>query len=110
MLAFVPLVMLSLFPALGLLGCGLSEAEKHYNAGAELQEQGRLEEAIAEYDQAIRLDPQYVLAYFNRGVAYHGLGEFQQAVEDLDEAIRLDPDFGRDYHNRGKISVRASRN
>ena len=45
MLAFVPLVMLSLFLALGLLGCGLSEAEKHYNAGAELQEQGRLEDS-----------------------------------------------------------------
>ena len=38
---------------LASLGCGgLSEAEKRVNAGAEFREQGRLDEAIAEYDQA----------------------------------------------------------
>ena len=56
---------------------GLSEAEKHYNAGVDLQEQGRLEEAIAEYDEAIRLNPQDTDASVNRGVAYRDLGQFQ---------------------------------
>ena len=35
----------------------------------ELQDQGRLEQAIAEYDEAIRLDPQNAGAYHNRGLA-----------------------------------------
>ena len=56
--------------ALALVGCGgLSEAEERYNAGVELQEQGSLEEAISEYDEAIRLDPQLADAYNNRGLA-----------------------------------------
>lgn len=74
--------------ALVLSGCGgLSEAEEHYNAGVELQEQGRLEEAIAEYDEAIRLDPQDAVVYYNRGFAYDDLGQHQRAIQDYDEAI-----------------------
>ena len=44
-----PMVMLLAALTLALLGClGLTGAENHYNAGVELYEQGRLEEAIAE--------------------------------------------------------------
>ena len=52
--------------ALAACAGGLSEAEKRYNAGIELQEEGHLEDAIVEYDQAIRLDPQDTDAYVNR--------------------------------------------
>ena len=49
------LVVASLFV---VLACGdLSEAGQHYNAGGEHEKEGRLEQAIAEYDEAIRLDP-----------------------------------------------------
>ena len=40
----------------------LTDAEKQYNAGLEFQEQGKLHEAIAKYDLAIRLDPEYAKA------------------------------------------------
>ena len=42
-----------------LLACagGITEAEQRYKAGGEFQEQNRLEEAIVDYDEAIRLDP-----------------------------------------------------
>ena len=50
------LVLLSLV----LIGCGgSSNAEKHVAGGVELQEQGRVEAAIAEYDEAISLDSEY---------------------------------------------------
>ena len=89
-----------------LAGCGgLSDAEKHYNDGLELYEEGRLEEAIAKYDEAIRLDPQYAKAYFNRGLAYGNLGQFQRAIEDSGEAIRLDPQDAKAYNNRGLAYV-----
>ncbi len=86
------LLLLSLALPLILLACtGLSEADIHYNAGVELQEQGRLQEAIAEYDEAIRLDPEYADAYINRGVAYFNLGQLERAIRDFDEAILLKP-------------------
>ena len=76
-----------------LTGCsrGLTQAEQRYNAGIEHQEKGQLEESIAEYGEAIRLDHQYALADYNRGVADAGLGQLERANEGYDEATRLDP-------------------
>ena len=73
---------------------GLSEAEQRHSAGVEHQLEGRLDEAVAEYDEAIRLDPRYAKAYGNRGVVYTALGQHQRAIQDFDEAIRLDPQLG----------------
>ena len=81
-------------------GGGLSAAKQHFNAGFELQDQGRLTEAIQDYDEAIRLDPQFTHAYNNRGIAYDDLGQFQRAIQDFDEAIRIDPQFAEAYANR----------
>jgi tetratricopeptide (TPR) repeat protein len=59
------------------------------------------QEAIADYDFALRLDPHYALAYNNRGVAYFNLEEYQKAIADYDRAIQLDPQFALAYGNRG---------
>ena len=76
--------------SLAVAGCGgLSEAERHSNAGAELAERELLEEAIVEFNEAVRLDPQFTVAYYNRGVIYNDLGQHQRAIEDYDAAIRL---------------------
>ena len=34
--------------------------------------------ALKDYDEAIRLDPQYVLAYNTRGSSHNNLGQFQR--------------------------------
>ena len=80
---------------------GLSDAQLHFNAGVQLQQQERFEGAISEYDQAIRLDPKLAEAYTYRGNAYNLLNQYQLAIEDLDEAIRLDPQDAFAYSNRG---------
>ena len=47
--------------------------------------------AIADYNEAIRLDPKQVGAYFNRGYFRQNRMEWGKALAGLDEAIRLDP-------------------
>jgi tetratricopeptide (TPR) repeat protein len=47
--------------------------------------------AIADYDEAIRLDPNYALAFYSRGCAYDRKGDYDRAIKDYDEAIRLNP-------------------
>jgi tetratricopeptide (TPR) repeat protein len=79
----------------------MSEAEKRAAAGAELQEQGRVQDAISEYAEAIHLDPLHAPAYINRGIAYAELGETQRAIQDFDAAISLNPDDARAYTGRG---------
>ena len=45
--------------------------------------------AIANYDEAIRLDPQDAITYYNRGVAYENLGQQEQADLDFAKAKEL---------------------
>ncbi|MEB3831435.1 tetratricopeptide repeat protein, partial [Phormidium sp. CCY1219] len=56
---------------------------------------------IEDYNQAIRLDSNYALAYNNRGIARHDLGDLEAAIEDYNQAIRLDSNYAHAYYNRG---------
>src|SRR5215831_370604 len=57
--------------------------------------------AIAEYSEAIRLDPKNPNAFSNRGNAYGNKGDYDRALSDYNEAIRLDPQFAIAFNNRG---------
>ena len=59
--------------------------------------------AIADYDEAIRLNPEDAYACFNRGVARKELGDVAGAIADYDEAIRLRPEYASAYYNRASI-------
>jgi len=69
--------------------------------------QGKLDKAISDYSDAIRLAPNYDAAYNNRGYAYYKQREFAKAIGDYNEAIQLDPNFAIAYKNRGDAYRRA---
>ena len=71
------------------------------NRGIAYRHKGEYDKAIADYTEAIRLDPKYAKAYNNRGIAYRHKGEFDKAIADYTEAIRLDPKFAVAYCGRG---------
>ena len=49
------------------------------------------ENAIADYGEAIRLDPRDALAYGFRGLAYGFLEQYEESIQDYVEAIRIAP-------------------
>ncbi len=53
-----------------------------------------VEAAIQDYDEAIRLDPNFAAGYLFRGLAYLTHGDTEIAVQDLEEALRLNPSLG----------------
>ena len=57
--------------------------------------------AIADYSQAINLNPNDADAYYNRGVAYSNQKEYDQSIKDNDQAIKLKPNYADAYNNRG---------
>ena len=84
------------------IGGSSSDAVEHYNAGVELKDEGRFEDAKAEFDEAIRLLGQDLApAFTGRGEAYMNLGEFGRAIEDFGEAMRFDPGLVDAYMMRG---------
>ena len=63
---------------------------------------GRHEEAIADYDTAIRLNPDYAEAYNNHGNAKSALGRHEEAITDYDTAIGINSEYALPYANRGR--------
>jgi tetratricopeptide (TPR) repeat protein len=60
-----------------------------------------LDGKIADYDEAIRLNPKNANAYTNRGATHKAKGELDLAIADYDEAIQLNPKNANAYTNRG---------
>jgi tetratricopeptide (TPR) repeat protein len=56
---------------------------------------------LTDYDQAVRLNPNFDAAYYNRGVVYQEKDEYDRAISDFDRAIRLNPNDADYYNHRG---------
>ncbi|KAG5112448.1 hypothetical protein JHK82_035717 [Glycine max] len=74
--------------------------------GNEAYKQGRFEEALALYDQAIALDSNKAVYHCNKSAALIGLGRLQEAIVECEESIKLDPSYVRAYNRLATIYVR----
>ena len=81
----------------------------HYNLGMALAESGRREEAIAEFGEALRLEPEFPQAYFNRGNALSSLGRINEAAGDYAAALRINPNYAEAHYNLGDVLLRLGR-
>ena len=61
----------------------------HHAKGLIYNEKGQWDKAIAEYNKAIELNPEYADAYNNRGLAYLDLAQFDHGCQDLQKACEL---------------------
>jgi tetratricopeptide (TPR) repeat protein len=59
--------------------------------------------ALADFNRAIDMDPNYATAYYNRGITYHALQQHQAALADFNRAIDMDPNYAPAYSGRGNI-------
>jgi tetratricopeptide (TPR) repeat protein len=78
----------------------------HDNLGVALASQGRLPEAIQNYEQAVQLNPDYAEAYNDLGVALASQGRLPEAIEKYEQAFRIKPDYVKAYYNLGNALTR----
>lgn len=80
-----------------------SPAQLYLQAGKELLDAEKLNDAIIKLDQAAKADPRNGWVFLNRSVALDKLHRKWQALEDADRAVSLLPTVPAAYSNRGAI-------
>jgi tetratricopeptide (TPR) repeat protein len=74
------------------------------NLGAALSRvPGRMAEAIAQYQAAIAIAPDYAEAHNNLGNAYAAGGQLPEAVSEYRLAIKLNPDYAEAHYNLANV-------
>ena len=79
------------------------QSRQHYNLGAALARKGELDDAIKNYNTALKIDPDYVKAYYNLGNALAQKGDAEASIYNYRKALQLNPDFFEAYYNIGRI-------
>ena len=73
----------------------------HAHRGQAHEQNGDYGRAIAEFDSAIRLNPNNPWAYRNRADAYASKGDLDRAIADYNKAININPGYAKAYSGRG---------
>jgi lipoprotein NlpI len=78
-----------------------AQATAHNNRGIAYARTNRNDDALADFDAAIRLNPRYQNAYVSRGDIYHFKGQDEKAITDYDAALKLRAGDEVAYYDRG---------
>lgn len=82
---------------------GLQKVKDLVNKGNEFFHQGKFEQAIQFYDEALALKPEYSEALFNKGNALCELGKLKEAISFFDKALEINPEDWEALHNKGNV-------
>ena len=63
------------------------------NKGDELIKLERYKEAIAAYEKAIEIEPNYYQTWYNKGIALSDLVRYEEAIYAFDQALEIKPEF-----------------
>ena len=74
----------------------------HYNLASAFWGQGKLDDAIAEYREAIRLNPNDAGAHNNLASAFQDQDKLDDAIVEYREAIRIDPNLAEPHYLLGE--------
>ena len=75
------------------------------NRGALRLRQGRVDRAMADFQEAVALRPQQYQAYVNMAQAHLKTQQLDAAVQDLDQAVRREPGLASLYRTRARVHV-----
>jgi tetratricopeptide (TPR) repeat protein len=68
---------------------------------------GELKLALADCDEAIRLNPKVAAVYDSRGLTYLKMRQWQAAMADFTSALQLNPKLASSLYGRGLAKLRS---
>jgi tetratricopeptide (TPR) repeat protein len=83
----------------------VQNAITYNDLGLAKEKKGDLDGAMADYNQAIQLNPKYSAAYDNRGNVKRKKGDVNPANADFNRAVKLNPKYSAAYDNLGSVKL-----
>ncbi len=87
----------------------LIRAKDYSDLGIACTDQGQLDLAIACFQKAIYLQPDYAIGHCNLGNALLQQGNHKEAIISFNEALSIDPSFAEVYYNLGLVLVEITK-
>jgi tetratricopeptide (TPR) repeat protein len=75
----------------------------HFSKGLELALQGKYQEAVEEFSESVKGNPNSALAHISLGVALHRLEQDDRALSSYDAALKLNPKEAEAFYFRANI-------
>lgn len=102
--------------ALAALACAGAPSKKdreasdiHFQLGAEALQAGRRDDALREFDEALKLDPRHPSAHLGRGIVYQYYGKIPEAEADYRRAAELDAGLSDAHNALGQLLAQTGR-
>ncbi len=96
----VLIVILALFMGLNGCGIGVSDYDEAMMDGLANLNFNKPEEALQDFEKAIKIDPGRAEGYLGKANALNMLGRYREAIECYNQAISIDPTLANAYVNR----------
>jgi tetratricopeptide (TPR) repeat protein len=87
------------------LACTSDNFVGHNNLGNALLQKGSVNEAMAQYQKALQINPDYAEAHNNLSNALLQKGNVDEAITHLQKALQIDPDYAYAHNNLGNALI-----
>ena len=91
------------------LECTTNNPTAHNDLGIVLSLQGRFDEAMAQFNEALRIFPLYANAHCNLGYTLFLRGRTQEAIAQCNDALQINPSFAQAHYVLGNALLKAGR-
>lgn len=98
-LAWISLLLIAFLPAI----LGAQDVKTYVDQGIAGCEAGKFDQALNDFNAALKMKPNDATLYDYRGMAYRCKNMDDKAMQDFNKAMVLDPKFARPYRNRAMI-------
>ena len=85
------------------------KASSHHNLGVAYAKQDLYDLALAQFNEALRLDPSLIQALNYRGTLFEDLGQDALAFNDFDTALKIEPLYAEALYNKGLLLHKRKR-
>jgi tetratricopeptide (TPR) repeat protein/O-antigen ligase len=88
---------------------GYFMADVHHNRGIFFSKQQKWDDALKNYNEVVKLNPNYIMAYYFMGNVYTDRwqeGDFEQAMKQYERAWAIAPNYVQSHHQAGLVYLK----